>query len=336
MEIERSILQAPVVKRYQRIALITIGAIVFLIFVGGFVRMTGSGMGCPDWPKCFGSWVPPTEASQLPANYQELYKDHGYASMEFNAFKTWTEYINRLIGVLVGFLTLLTAGAALGFQEKNKSVTWLSLGVLFLTLVQGGLGAYVVRTNLKTGVITLHMIVAIGILLVLIAAYLQSRRDEWKAEHVVHRPLIVLGCISLALTLVQIVLGTQVRESVDLIAIEMGESRRNEWLTSLRGAYSLHKYFYYTVTLSVVLWFLRLRPVFAHFSLLKGLSVAMLAVLVMEALAGIAMHRLGLPAYLQPLHLLGATLLIGFEFALVYMLILSERNVKKQALAPVE
>ena len=79
---------------YQKTALITIAATFFLIFVGGLVRASGAGLGCPDWPKCYGLWIPPTTVEGLPSEFDES---------AFNAVKTWTEYVNRLIGVLIGF-----------------------------------------------------------------------------------------------------------------------------------------------------------------------------------------------------------------------------------------
>lgn len=124
-------------KRFRNIGVITIASVYFLILVGGVVRSTGSGMGCPDWPKCFGSWVPPTEINQLPDNYLEVYKNKrieknqklaGYLSSmgftqlandifshpsqyletEFNVSKTWIEYLNRLVGALIGVFIFLT------------------------------------------------------------------------------------------------------------------------------------------------------------------------------------------------------------------------------------
>ncbi|MCC6697489.1 MAG: COX15/CtaA family protein, partial [Candidatus Hydrogenedentes bacterium] len=104
---------------FRRIGTTTIAAVFFLILVGGIVRASGAGMGCPDWPKCFDRWVPPTDESQLPPDYQEIYKDRGYADTTFNAVKTWTEYINRLVGVTIGFLIFLTLLSSLGYLRSD-------------------------------------------------------------------------------------------------------------------------------------------------------------------------------------------------------------------------
>ena len=82
--------------RYRRIAIITLVAVFFLILVGGCVRASCAGMGCPDWPTCFGQWIPPTHESQLPSNYQDIYADLGYAETRFNVLKTWTEYLSLI------------------------------------------------------------------------------------------------------------------------------------------------------------------------------------------------------------------------------------------------
>ncbi len=95
--------------KFRRLGTLTIFAVYFVILVGGIVRASGSGMGCPDWPTCFGQWVPPTDESQLPANYHQIYAQRGYENTQFNPVKTWIEYTNRLVGVTIGFLILLTA-----------------------------------------------------------------------------------------------------------------------------------------------------------------------------------------------------------------------------------
>src|SRR5688572_26064768 len=105
-------------RRFRVLASVTVAAVYLLILVGGIVRATGSGMGCPDWPKCFGRWVPPTDESQLPADYQEIYAHRGYGEARFNVAQTWTEYLNRLLGVVIGFLIFATLLASLRFWRS--------------------------------------------------------------------------------------------------------------------------------------------------------------------------------------------------------------------------
>jgi len=310
------------VRRFRKTVLLTICAVFFLILVGGIVRMTGSGMGCPDWPKCFGMWIPPTVESQLPENYQEIYADHGYGDTRFNAVKTWIEYVNRLIGVLIGFFAIGTFYVAWPLRRtKLSSVFWLSALGLFLIVVQGGIGARVVHTNLAAHMISIHMFVALITLLVYISAYLIAFEKKPVLSFIglrSRKSLVLWGGVVMLLTLIQVILGTEVRGGIDAISAELDGGSRETWIEKLGTVYSIHKYFYYAIVVTILYWSW-LFWTYAGRNIRVRVAVRyMIGILFAEILFGISMHHFAIPAFLQPLHLLFAISLFAIEFLLLF------------------
>jgi cytochrome c oxidase assembly protein subunit 15 len=329
---------ARIVRRYRLMASITVGAVIFLILVGGIVRSTGSGLGCPDWPKCFGQYVPPTDVSELPPNYKEIFKVDGREIADFDPFKTWVEYVNRLIGVLIGLFALLTAVLSLFVYRHDRLITGLSILGLVLVIVQGGIGAIVVKTHLHEGLITLHMVMAMVTLMVFILALLRAYRPSLPSiQGAVPRSFWTWGGLLLILSLAQIIMGTQVREEIDVLAQSLGENR-SAWLEGLSGVYDVHKLFYYVLVAIMFVWARQAWKTFSGLPVIRRLLVILAVVLVVEIAVGISMHHFAIPPALQPVHLLFATLLFSGEFAIValaYFLPRSQAHTKQERAAVV-
>lgn len=320
---------APIEKWYRRIGRVSVGAVLFLILVGGIVRSTGSGMGCPDWPKCFGLMVPPSEVSEIPAEFFE--KHPTYQAIEFNAFQTWVEYLNRLTGALIGLFAFATAVLSLGFWRKDKRITALSIAAMLLTGFEGWLGKLVVDQNLAGGMVTIHMLVAMIILAVLITAvYLADahRKDHPPRAMNVSTGFAVLSIAVLLLTLGQILIGTQVREEVDIVA--MGNTPRDTWVNQLGTAYTMHKVLWMVVTALIVVWVRKLLQISKGESRIRIFAFVLLGGLAAEVLLGIVLGNFALPAVAQPLHLLLATLIFAAEYALAVNVLGIERFLHKQ------
>ncbi|MEM9624087.1 MAG: COX15/CtaA family protein [Pseudomonadota bacterium] len=307
-------------RRYRRIALITLAAVYFLILVGASVRASGAGMGCPDWPTCFGQWIPPTSEQQLPANYQEIYADLGYAETRFNVVKTWTEYVNRLVGVTIGLLILLTAIYSWPLRRYDRSITVASIAAFFMVAFQGWLGAKVVSSNLQPGMITLHMLMALAIVGTLIVGLANARRGIMQAQAL---PRVEPGIarwlyIVLAMTVLQVAMGTQVREMTDFIRVAQGDELRATWVEYMPWFFYVHRSFS-AIVLLANLWLARqlITSLGAQHTLTK-LTLVMLFVLVLGILSGATLGHLGMPALVQPAHLLTASLLFGLQF-LIWM-----------------
>lgn len=286
--------------------------------------MTGSGMGCPDWPQCFGQWVPPTDISQLPADYKTRFAVAGKEIADFEAIKTWIEYLNRLLGVIIGALGILTVLFAFPLRRTLPAVWRWSLAGLILVILQGGLGAYVVRTDLQVGTITLHMFMALLVLGAFMGGAILSYPSRWAKMSLslprINNKILLISGLALFIVLVQMLLGTQVREGVDEIAKAFGEAERINWLSQLGISYAYHKYFYYAVVAVMGLAGLQLKAVWKNAPLLKNMGLLALALVGTEILLGLGMHHLGLPKILQPLHLLLASMLFADMAAILMVL----------------
>ena len=301
---------------FRRLGMITIFAVYCVILAGGIVRASGAGMGCPDWPTCFGQWIPPTEEAQLPANYHELYAQRGYENTQFNPVKTWTEYTNRLLGASIGFLIFLTAWSSRIYRKTDKSIFYLSLSSFFLVGFQGWLGANVVSSNLKPYMITAHMLLALVIVALLIYTIARSQQDSLHQLSTGDLPkkFNTVLWVAMLMTLVQIAMGTQVREAVDVIA--HANIDRQFWRDDFPIIFYIHRSFS-SIILFTHLWLARkLYLAVDKDSLLFRTGFALIALVVLAIVAGISLDRLGVPALVQPLHLLLASLIYGVQFFL--------------------
>jgi len=302
--------------RFRRLGMLTICAVYFVILVGGIVRASGAGMGCPDWPTCFGQWVPPTEESQLPANYQQIYTERGYKNTQFNPVKTWTEYTNRLVGVTIGFLIFLTAWSSRIYLKADKSIFYLSVSIFLLVGFQGWLGALVVASNLKPYMITLHMLLALFIVALLIFAIAKSQKESLikiETNKIPPRVKTVLT-VTMGFTLIQVAMGTQVREAVVFIANEHKYINRDFWRDSFPVIFYIHRSFS-SIILFTNLWIAwKIYQSVDKNNVLLRCSYVLMGVITAAIIAGVTLDRLGVPPIAQPIHLLMANIIFGIQF----------------------
>ncbi len=319
-------------RSFRRLALSTLIAVYFLIMVGGIVRSTGSGMGCPDWPKCFGQWIPPTSVSELPENYKEIYSAHrekknlrfaqyletfGFQNTaqgiindpsvleeaDFNPTKTWIEYINRLIGVVIGFLIFAVFVASLRFWKTARSLPIMSFSTLVLVGFQGWIGSFVVSTNLTPWTITVHMFLALLVVALLIYLVHQSSYGKEINSSLGFWWLFA----SMVVLLVQILLGTQVREAIDRVASQVV---REAWIGSLGVDFVIHRSFSWIVLILHVGLILKLHKTEGS----KVFALTLILLILGTILTGVGMAYFAVPPFLQPIHLLLATATFGMQF----------------------
>ena len=308
--------------------------VYLVIAAGSIVRMTGSGMGCPDWPKCFGYWIPPTERTQLDwkpghqytkgqviilneelrvanGNFESsktfsdrnwgFYTQHDYAI--FDPYETWIEYLNRLLGVLAGLAVLIMTILSFWKWKKNISHTFISVLILLGMGFQAWLGKTVVDSNLAPYRVSLHMGMALLIVLGLVFLLFSNQKKTISIPRNI--TLKVLAWFAVLLTLFQIGLGTQVRQFVDL---QMHEPP-GQWLDPAPIKFYVHRTFSLVVLGVHLILFWILRKMKRNVKVFNQI----LGLIGLEIFSGILMFYFDFPFSSQPLHLIIAALLFGAQ-----------------------
>ena len=338
-------------SKFHNLTKLALLLVYLVIIAGAFVRMTGSGMGCPDWPKCFGFYVPPTEVSQIlfkanndyskgqmilyneeellvaksdfksddfiNLNNWEVYEKHDYAI--FNPVHTWIEYINRLIGAISGIPILIFTIISIIYFKKFRHLTLLSIITLVAMGFQAWLGKTVVDSNLEVFKITIHMLMALFIVALLIYLVYSGSKSLINRNKT-FKYLLLFG---LFLTLIQIVLGTQVRQVVDeqskLFAYD-----KSLWLNDIPLVYEYHRTFsILVISVNVALFFINKK-----LQLGNNYINYVILLLVFEMITGASMFYFDFPFGTQTAHLVFASIIFGLQFYILLQNFLSENKLK--------
>lgn len=325
-------------KAFIRFNWITLVLIYLVVVAGSFVRITGSGMGCPDWPKCFGQWVPPTEASELPGNYKEIYSEKRAKKMEkftrflssmgmkktaeklkndpsllveedFNGSKTWTEYVNRLFGFLAGNAMLLAFFWLILKYRKRKLILLAGFN-LVLMAIEAWFGSIVVASNLVPWTITVHMLLALVIIAIQLY-FIRLISPVYSTNIIQKKWMVALLWICFIITFYQMFLGTQVRESIDELT-KMGFGRES-WTDKLGMPFYIHRSFSCLVLVLIVIIAWKNEQM----QKLNAIRFVFI-VLCLELLSGVLLAYIDMPGLVQTSHLIFAAILFGILTMLVF------------------
>lgn len=338
-------------NRFIRLNFITIIVTLLVVLAGGIVRSTGSGMGCPDWPKCFGQYVPPTSAKQLPADYKEKYVAQRLAKNErfaktleklgkadladsirndasiaepeaFNVAKTWTEYGNRLVGVVTGFMMILLVIYSFAFKKSAKRIVVLSILNLIIVGFQGWLGSIVVSTNLMQWIVTVHMLLALVILGILIYTYNYAKQLHKERSVIMYRIAWLKGFLffTILISILQVILGTEVRESIDAISKSLQFNGRNTWVSKVGSLFSYHRDLAILVAVCNFVVYKMVKDRFSGKAWPLQTANYIIITLLVQVASGFLLSYMALPPYAQAVHILFATLLFSLQYYL-YLLV---------------
>jgi len=291
-------------------------AVLLLIFIGGLVRVSGAGLGCPDWPKCFGSWTPPVSVKQLPPDFDPS---------TFNFTLAWIEYFNRLFGMATGILVAIVAFWALIGYRSNLRILIPSSAAGLLIAFQGWQGGRVVLEGLEPYLVSVHLVLAVIIASLLMyvvqATYYMQHREERSRESL---PLwLQIGTLAMwAALCVQIVLGAKLRETLDETTELLPLLSGAEILNHAADTVSTHMILGLVVAAGAFLVGLKvISTIGTGCALLRQTTWAVMGMAFLQILIGMGLYAVGNPPVGQVLHLWLSAVMATFSMMMYFGLV---------------
>jgi cytochrome c oxidase assembly protein subunit 15 len=325
--------------RYRKLAWVIVFFTFDLIVFGGFTRLTDSGLGCPDWPGCYG------EANPFLAHAHIAAAEALIPTGPVTKVKAWIEMIHRFLAMGIGFLIigLMIASWVQWRRSKGRSqggmgAPWLPTLLFFWVIVQGAFGAWTVTLKLQPVIVTLHLL--FGMTLLALAAWLGGREDHVlrpapvlaPADAAKLRSLRPLAWLAAAVLLVQLALGGWVSTNYATLACndfplcqgqivpemdfehgftlwrELGKTAAGHYLpfSALTAIHWVHRNFALVVVLVLGLAAWRAWRLPGLHATSRNLAL----VLFMQAFTGIATVFFSFPLAIAVLHNAGAALLV--------------------------
>jgi heme a synthase len=221
--------------KFRKLVWVTTFLTLDLIMFGGFTRLTDSGLGCPDWPGCYGTASPFLAHAQISAAHAAM--PSGPVSM----MKAWIEMVHRYFAMAIGVLIIAQTASAWIARIKRKSLTvspWWPTSLLLLIVVQGVFGAWTVTMKLQPVIVTTHLL--LGLTLLGALAWFAARLTPipaYEPEIARYRAAALAG---LALLVVQLALGGWVSTNYAVLACTDFPTCNGQWVPPMNFAQGFH------------------------------------------------------------------------------------------------
>lgn len=337
-------------RRFNTFTKWTIFFTIFVVFAGSMVKVTGSGMGCPDWPKCFGYYIPPFSEDKLTwkPNYEyqsnqmiisngellqatqdftsgesinksswAVFDEHDYKT--YKPIHTLIESINRWTSVLLGFVVLLLLIYSIKTKQHKKFNILFSFLAFFLIGFEAWLGKLVVEGVLNPTDISYHMLAAFGIIIVLSVLFSRNSSAPSFPYPKLYKRLQIAAFFYL---LFQLILGVVLRQAFDTYV----EISRETWISEAGLSFYIHRsssLIY--VFLTIVTW--RIIKHAPKDSYERKNFNWIIIITILEILSGAIMGYLDVPKAAQPVHVILSSILLLVQSNLFFRIFWNKSKV---------